>query len=157
MALPAVSTLSAQPEDKAVELRKTLDRHGLDHDSLARRLREAMDLCLTTGRTAWKQNLTTKKMEQVVVPDLTAYGRLLELAGKWQGMEKPNGRAGGSGGALGNGNVTQVGIKFGIGLDKVERQRLKRALTTVEGELERRRLPDVLPGDSPPQDADPLS
>lgn len=123
----------------------TMNAIGLDAESVARKLKHAMDLALKTGKTAMggKDGRTL-----VEIPDLRAYKDLLFLWGNWTRIGRPNAT---------NIGHAQFNLFGNAGLDEASKQRVIGVVELLEAEVKRRGLPDILPGDSEIKDAETLS
>jgi len=134
----------AQQEANQI-LINTLNEIGLDAKSVAGKLKEAMDLAMTTGKVIKDPN-DPHGRKRVVVPDLRAFKDLLFLWGNWMRVGRPSG-------------IQKATFNlFGeSGLDETQRQRVIGTLETIEAEIKRRGLPNVLQGSVEAENPETLS
>ncbi len=118
-----------------------LAKEGLTAPAMAKRLREALDLCLTNGKMTTYFSRASGRWEKKVTVDLVAYDKLLHTWEKWSGL----------GGANGN-----SAANFGDGLSEDVKKRLGKVVELFEAEIERRRISAVLPGYIESKDAEAL-
>lgn len=121
---------------------ETMNKIGLDAQTVAGNLKMAMDLALKTGKY-----IMGPKGEQVPIPDLRAYKDLLFLWGNWMRVGRP--------GATSIGHA-QFNLFGNAGLDEASKQRVVGIVELLEAEVKRRGLPDILPGNIEVEDAETL-
>lgn len=108
----------------------TMNKIGLDAETVASKLKLAMDLALKTGKY-----VMGPKGEQIPIPDLRAYKDLLFLWGNWMRIGRPNAT---------NIGHAQFNLFGNAGLDEASKQRVTGIIELLEAEVKRRGLPDVL-------------
>lgn len=138
----SVDHLYKETQNKLIE---TMNQIGLDAETVASKLKLAMDLALNTGKMVMggKDGKTP-----TAVPDLRAYKDLLFLWGNWMRVGRPNATS------IGH---AQFNLFGNAGLDEASKQRVVGIVELLEAEVKRRGLPDVLPGDSEAKDPEALS
>lgn len=124
---------------------ETMNKVGLDAESMAKKLKEAVDLSMRTGKTAYGGPDGRTLIE---MPDLRALKDLLFLWGNWMRIGRPNATT------IGH---AQFNLFGNAGLDEASKQRVVGIVELLEAEVKRRGLPDILPGHTEAQDPPALS